>query len=158
MDIRLVIHSFFLAVVLSLFVHAEGSSDEVQARVSTSSDLSIEAILEENKRQRAQIDWLQNVITRNISDLAAQINKNKEKSQPTRCLSGASSPGLALFTRVSIFPQDGNFATGPPSPAAQWQDKKHRISTMLACLFAEDLRMWLDPLRMTLFAIITILM
>merc|ERR1719264_1416102 len=79
MDIRLVIHSFFLAVVLSLFVHAEGSSDEVQARVSTSSDLSIEAILEENKRQRAQIDWLQNVITRNISDLAAQINKNKEK-------------------------------------------------------------------------------
>ena len=40
--------------------------------------MTIDDILEENARQRAEIKWLNDIITNNISQLAAQIAQNNE--------------------------------------------------------------------------------
>ena len=39
--------------------------------------MTIDDILEENARMRAEIKWLNDVITKNISELAAQVAANQ---------------------------------------------------------------------------------
>ena len=41
--------------------------------------MTIDDILEENARQRTEIKWLNDVLTSNISELAALIQENAEK-------------------------------------------------------------------------------
>jgi hypothetical protein len=52
--------------------------DLTMAREEAFPFMTIDDILEENARQRAQIKWLNDVITNNISELAAQIATNNE--------------------------------------------------------------------------------
>ena len=64
--------------------------------------MTIDDILEENARMRAEIKWLNDVITNNISELAAQVAANQlsieDNSDNLGLVSGSRLPCYSLFS------------------------------------------------------------
>ena len=63
--------------------------------------MTIDDILEENARMRAEIKWLNDVITNNISELAAQVAANQlsieDNSDNLGLVSGSRLPCYRLY-------------------------------------------------------------
>ena len=72
--------------------------------------MTIDDILEENARQRAEIKWLNNVITNNISDLAASISRASEDIYTLKAVtiphmeekSDAGDAALQTFVEIEV--------------------------------------------------------
>ena len=89
--------------------------------------MTIDDILEENARQRAEIKWLNDIITNNISELAAQIANNALEIQNNKDNDGLIS-GRVTMNEGNIIKTNRRVDEN----AAYLSNSLHPIGTILA--------------------------